>query len=136
MVLVLLAAGCSSEGAPTVSVTVADQQMDVQPTQYCLDGEGRRYSITPPILQVDPDMTIRIEVPDEVAEAGWSFQVYGQALGDGDLIGEVDVGREASFELSSSDATPPAYYLVIVQDSGAGCDGLAGAWPIGFLRSS
>ena len=51
-----------------------------------------------------------------------------------DLIGEVDVGQEASYELSTSDAVPAAYYIVIVQDSGADCEGLAGAWPIGFLR--
>lgn len=132
--LVLLAAGCSSDGAPTVSVSVGDQQMDVEATQYCLDGEGRRYTVTPQVLQVDPDTTILLEVPDEVAESGWSLQVFEQGLADDDLIGEVDVGQEASYELSTSDAIPAAYYIVIVQDSGEGCDGLAGAWPIGFLR--
>ena len=134
--LVLLASGCSSPAAPTVSVTVGDQQMDVEATQYCLDGEGQRYSVTPQVLQVDPDTTILIEVPEDVAQSGWSFQVFGRGLQDEDLIGEVDVGREASYELSTSDAVPAAYYLVIVQDSGEGCQGLAGAWPIGFLRGS
>ena len=132
--LVLLAAGCSSDSAPTVAVTVGDQQMDVEATQYCADGEGKRYSITPQVLQVDPDTTILIEVPAEVAVSGWSFQVFGQGLADEDLIGEVDVGQEASYELSTSDAVPAAYYIVIVQDSGERCEGLAGAWPIGFLR--
>jgi len=115
---------------------VGDQQMDVEATQYCLEGEGKRYSVTPQVLQVDSDTTILIEVPDEVAESGWSFQVYGQGLADEDLIGEIDVGREASYELSTSDAVPAAYYLVVVEDSGEGCAGLAGAWPIGFLRES
>ncbi len=133
--LVLLVA-CSSDSAPTISVTVGDQRMDVEATQYCLDGEGKRYSVTPQVLQVDPDTTILIEVPDEVAESGWSFQVYGQGLADEDLIGEIDVGRESSYELSTSDAVPTAYYLVVVEDSGEGCEGLAGAWPIGFLRGS
>jgi len=110
--------------------------MDVEATQYCLDGAGKRYSVTPQVLQVEPDMTILIEVPDEVAESGWSFQVYGQGLQDEDLIGEVDVGDEASYELSTSDAAPAAYYLVVVQDAGELCAGLAGAWPIGFLRGS
>jgi len=132
--LVLLAAGCSSDGAPTVAVTVGDQQMDVEATQYCANGEGKRYSVTPQVLQVDPDTTILIEVPAEVAVSGWSFQVFGQGLADEDLIGEVDVGQEASYELSTSDAVPAAYYIVIVQDSGERCEGLAGAWPIGFLR--
>ncbi|MGI8722996.1 MAG: DUF2771 family protein [Geodermatophilaceae bacterium] len=132
--LVLLAAGCSSDSAPTVAVTVGQQQMDVEATQYCLGGEGKRYSVTPQVLQVDPDTPILIEVPDEVAESGWSFQVFGQGLADDDLIGEVDVGQEASYELSTSDAVPAAYYIVIVQDSGKRCEGLAGAWPIGFLR--
>jgi hypothetical protein len=132
--LMLIAAGCSSDSAPTVSVTVGDQQMDVEATQYCLDGEGKRYSVTPQVLQVEPDTTIVIEVPEEVAESGWSFQVFGQGLQDEDLIGEVDVGKESSYELSTSDAVPAAYYIVVVQDSGEGCSGLAGAWPIGFLR--
>lgn len=110
--------------------------MDVEATQYCLDGEGMRYAVTPQVLQVEPDETILIEVPDDVAESGWSFQVYEQGLQDDDLIGEVDVGEEPSYELSTSDAVPAAYYLVIVQDAGAGCDGLAGAWPIGFLRGT
>lgn len=134
--LVLTSAGCASDGAPTISVTVGDQQMNVEATQYCVDGEGERYSVTPQVLQVDPDTTILIEVPDAVAESGWSFQVFDQGLQDEDLIGEVDVGKETSFELSTSDAVPAAYYLVIVQDSGEGCEGLAGAWPIGFLRGS
>ncbi len=108
--------------------------MEVEATQYCLGGEGKRYSVTPQVLQVDPETTILIEVPDEVAESGWSFQVFGQGLGDEDLIGEVDVGQEASYELSTSDAVPAAYYIVVVQDSGTECEGLAGAWPIGFLR--
>jgi hypothetical protein len=81
-------------------------------------------------------MTILIEVPDDVAESGWSFQVFDQGLTDEDLIGEVDVGREATYELSTSDAVPAAYYIVVVQDSGEGCEGLSGAWPIGFLRGS
>ncbi|MEJ7772688.1 MAG: DUF2771 family protein [Geodermatophilaceae bacterium] len=134
--LALLASACSADSAPTVSVSVDDQQMDVEATQYCLDGEGRRYSVTPQVLQVDPDMTILIEVPDDVAESGWSFQVFDQGLTDDDLIGEVDVGREATYELSTSDAVPAAYYIVVVQDSGEGCEGLSGAWPIGFLRGS
>jgi len=132
--LLLIATGCSADSAPTVSITVGDQQMDVEATQYCLDGEGRRYTVTPQVLQVDPDTPIVIEVPEEVTESGWSFQVFDQGLQDDDLIGEVDVGQEASYELSTSDAVPEAYYIVVVQDSGEGCKGLAGAWPIGFLR--
>ena len=110
--------------------------MDVEATQYCLDGEGKRYAVTPQVLQVEADQTILIVVPDDVAESGWSFQVYEPGLQDEDLIGEIEVGEEASYELSTSDAVPAAYYLVIVQDSGELCDGLAGAWPIGFLRGS
>jgi len=134
--LILIASGCSADSAPTVSVTVGDQQMDVEATQYCLEGEGKRYTVTPQVLQVDPDTAIVIEVPDEVAESGWSFQVFDQGLQDDDLIGEVDVGQETSYELSTSDAVPVAYYIVVVQDSDEGCEGLAGAWPIGFLRGS
>ncbi|CAN5284293.1 hypothetical protein BH24ACT9_BH24ACT9_02890 [soil metagenome] len=135
MTVVVLAGSCSSDSAPTVSVTVGDQQMDVEATQYCLDGEGKRYPVTPQVLQVEPQQTILIEVPDDVAESGWSFQVFEQGLADDDLIGEIDVGQETSYELSTSDAVPAAYYIVVVQDSGRSCAGLAGAWPIGFLRA-
>jgi len=136
MSLLLVLSACSSEAAPTVSVTVGDQHEDVEATQYCLDGEGKRYAVTPQVLQVEADQTILIVVPDDVAESGWSFQVYEPGLQDEDLIGEIEVGKEASYELSTSDAVPAAYYLVVVQDSGELCDGLAGAWPIGFLRGS
>ncbi|MBA3410108.1 MAG: DUF2771 family protein [Geodermatophilaceae bacterium] len=134
--LALLTSACSADSAPTVSVTVGDQQMDVEATQYCLDGEGKRYPVTPQVLQVEPEETILIEVPDDVAESGWSFQVFEQGLQDDGLIGEVDVGQEASYELSTSDAIPAAYYIVVVQNSGQDCEGLSGAWPIGFLRAA
>lgn len=132
--LVLVAAGCSSGGAPSISVTVTDQQIDVAASQYCLDDEGYRNTSAPPILEVGPELSILIEVPEEVAETGWGIQVRDDQLDE--LIGEVDVGNRASYALNTSDAVPAAYYLVVVQDRGEECDGYSGAWPVGFIRSA
>jgi len=50
-------------------------------------------------------------------------------------LGQVPVGNETVFDgIFTSDARPAAYFLVIVQDAGPECEGLSGAWPIGFVR--
>ena len=131
--------GASSSGeaaAPTVTVQAGGDEIPVDPTQYCLDGDGQRYASTPPIVEVTPDTTISLTVPDAVAEAGWSVQVFDQDLQE--LIGEVDVpAGEAVFrEISTSDVAPPTFYLVVVEDSDPeACSGLSGAWPVGFIRT-
>lgn len=127
-------AGCSST-APTVTVSVGDQQEELIPTQYCLDGEPEVYrdQAAPPVLRVSGDLPIRIDVPDEVAESGWQVQVFDSELQD--QIGQVDAGHATTLDrIRTGDAAAPEYYLVIVQDAGADCDGLSGAWPIGFVR--
>jgi hypothetical protein len=139
LVALLLVAGCSSSsstgGPPPVRVQVGPQDVELQPTQYCLDGEGQRYDTAPPILEVSPDTQIRFTVPDEVAERGWSVQVFDEQLVE--PLGEVDVeeGRAAFDEISTSDVVPPAYYLVVVEDGGGDCGAFSGAWPVGLLRA-
>lgn len=133
-VSVLLAtSGCSST-APTVTVTVGVQTEELSPTQYCLDGEPDfAAEQRPPVLRVDPDEPIRIDVPDEVAETGWAVQVFDDDLTQ--QIGRVDAGNATTFDtISTSDARPASYFLVIVQNAGSDCEGLSGAWPIGFVR--
>ncbi|MGY1633883.1 DUF2771 family protein [Geodermatophilus sp. SYSU D01186] len=134
---VLLLAGCGSEpsGPEDVEVVAGAQEVSVSPTQACLDGEGQRYSTTPPILEVSPDTTIRLTVPESVAEQGWSVQVFDEKLEE--QLGEVDVEGAATVfdEINSSDVVPPAFYLVVVEDPDEDCDGFSGAWPIGFLRA-
>ena len=141
-----LVTGCNAGGssgadsseatAPTVLVQAGTQEVTVQPSQYCVDGEGERYSGSPPIIEVSPDSPITLSVDPQVAEQGWSVQVYDDQLAR--LIGEVDVedGTETFDGINSSDAAPAAYYLVVVEDSDDdACSGLSGAWPVGFLRS-
>lgn len=134
-----LLAGCGSEGedgAPSVTVQAGGDEIDLDPTQYCLDGEGQRYSTTPPILEVAPDTTVRLTVPDAVAEAGWSIQVFDEGLQE--VLGEVDVpaGEAVYNEITSSDVVPPTFYLVVVEDSDPEeCSGLSGGWPVGFIRA-
>jgi Protein of unknown function (DUF2771) len=130
-------AGCAGEpeSAPSVRVETGARDVSVSPSQYCLDGEGQTYAVTPPIVEVSPGSPIRISVPDSLAERGWSVQVFDEGLEE--LIGEVDVpeGTAVFDEITSSDVVPAAFYLVVVEDSGGDCGEFSGAWPTGFIRA-
>jgi ABC-type transport system substrate-binding protein len=129
------AAGGSSTAPPAVTVQTGGDAVTLDPTQYCVDGDGQRYSTSPPILEVTPDTTIELAVPDAVAEAGWSVQVYDEQLEE--MLGEVDVPEGAAEfdEITSSDVVPPTFYLVVVERADPeACSGLSGAWPVGFIR--
>lgn len=128
-------AGCSGT-APTITVSVAGQEETLDPTQYCLDGESQvfRDLPAPPVLRVAGDQGIRIEVPAEIADSGWQVQVYDSTLAT--QVGEVDAGNATTFDgIRTGDSAEPEFYLVIVQDAGEDCDGLSGAWPVGFVRT-
>ena len=135
--VVLLLAGCGSEpsGPQDVVVEAGPQRVEAAPTQYCVDGEGQRYQTTPPIIEVSPDTTIRLTVPDVVAERGWSVQVFDERLEE--QLGRADVGTGKTVydEINTSDVVPPAFYLVVVEDAGEDCEGFSGAWPVGFVRA-
>jgi hypothetical protein len=136
--LLLLLAGCGADkpaGPGQVEVVVGPQDVNVRPVQYCLDGKGQRYTNTPPIIEVSPDATIRLTVPEDVAKHGWSVQVFDEKLKDKLGTVEVDKGKAVLDEINSSDIVPPAFYLVVVEDKGGDCGGFSGAWPIGFLRA-
>jgi hypothetical protein len=139
MALLVLLTACGEDapdGPPSVQVTVGPQDVDVQPVQYCEDGEGQRYtSVQPPIIEVSPDAPINLSVPDVIAERGWSVQVFDDQLDE--QLGEVDVeAGSATFDgIDTSDVIPPAFYLVVVEDKGTECGEFSGAWPIGFIRA-
>jgi hypothetical protein len=132
-----LLAGCSSgsDDPGGVRVQVGPQDVDLQPTQGCIDGERTRYDTRPPVLEVSPGATITLTAPDEIAEQGWSVQVFDERLDE--QIGEVDVpDGEARFAgINTSDVALPAFYLVIVEDKGGDCGEWSAAWPVGFLRA-
>ena len=122
-------------GAPSVTVQVGDQKVSVDPTQYCLNGDGHRYDTSPPIVEAVPDSSITLTVSDAVAQAGWSVQVFDEKLEE--RIGEVkvDPGTAVFNGINTSDVVPPTFYLVVVENSDpASCKGLSGAWPVGFIR--
>jgi hypothetical protein len=127
--------GGEPAGPGEVRVEVGAQDLGVGPVQYCLDGERERYDSTPPIIEVSPDATIRLTVPDEIADRGWSVQVFDEQLEQ--TLGTVDVdeGTAVLDEINTSDVVPPAFYLVVVEDKGGDCGEWSGAWPIGFLRA-
>ena len=140
LAVLCLLAGCGGSAdadiPPDVVVAAGAQEVTARPTQYCLDGDWQRYTTTtPPIIEVSPDTTISLTVPDAVAERGWSVQVFDERLEE--TIGEVDVpaGTSTFEEINTSDVVPPAFYLVVVEDRGGECGELSGAWPMGFLRA-
>ena len=109
LLLTLAACGRGAAATPeTVEVAVGGEQVAVRPTQYCLDGEGQRYRNTPPVLEVSPDSTITLTVPDSVAKRGWSVQVFDQKLEE--PIGEVAVphGKAVFDGINTSDVALPA----------------------------
>jgi len=139
---VLAGCGGSASGsraeqtAPTVGVQAGGDEIAVQPTQYCLDGDGQRYSTRPPTLEVLPDTSVVLTVSDAVAAQGWSVQVFDEKLEQ--QLGTVDVpAGEARYDgISTSDVVPPTFYLVVVEKSDPeACSGLSGAWPVGFIRT-
>ena len=130
-------AGCAGEpaGPGEVRAEAGIQDITARPTQYCLDGEPQLYETTPPIVEVSPDTTITLTVPEVIAERGWQVQVFDDQLQE--VIGEVDVpdGTTSFDGINSSDVVPPAFYLVVVEDKGGDCGEWTGAWPVGFLRA-
>jgi hypothetical protein len=135
--LLLVLAGCGREpaGPSQVRVSVGSVDVEIRPTQFCLDGERQRYDTTPPTIEVSPDSTIRLTVPDGVAEQGWSVQVFDEKLEEELGTVEVDEGAATLDEINTSDVVPPAFYLVVVEDKGGDCGEWSAAWPVGFLRA-
>ena len=136
--LALVLAGCGggeAAGPPDVQVAVGAQELSVRPVQYCLNGDGQRYDTAPPILEVSPDATIALTVPQAIADRGWSVQVFDEQLKE--ILGDVDVpaGERVFEDITTSDVVPPAFYLVIVEDKGGNCGEFSGAWPVGFIRA-
>jgi Protein of unknown function (DUF2771) len=131
-------AGCGSDDQPAtpqpVRVSAGDQTVDIKPSQYCLDGDGQRYDVTPPVIEVPAGTPITLTVPGPVADRGWGVQVFDDKLHE--KIGEVavDAGTTTFDGINSSDVVPAAFYLVIVEDKGGKCGLFSGAWPVGFVR--
>ncbi len=136
--LLVLLAGCGGgeAGAPDeVGVEVGAQDLEVRPTQFCLDGDGQRYDTKPPILEVSPDTTISLTVPHAIAERGWSVQVFDEGLEERLGTVELEQGTTTYDGITTSDVVPPTFYLVVVEDKGGDCGEFSGAWPIGFIRA-
>ncbi len=129
-----LLTGCGAAAAPTVTVTVTGGSEQLAPTQLCLDGEAEFYdSATQQVLRVQPGQRVSIEVSEDLAASGWQVQIFDRDLQT--KLGQVDAGNATTFdELTTSDPFPAAFFVVVVQDASDDCDGLSGAWPIGFLR--
>lgn len=128
-------AACGTKAPPQVAVVVGGEQIKLQPTQYCLDGQWHRYEVRPPVVEVAPDSPITFTVPNEVAARGWSVQVFDHTLKERIGSVAVDKGKAVFSGISSSDVVPPTFYLVVVEDKIPACKDLSGAWPVGFIRA-
>ena len=138
VLLNLALAGCgnSAAAAPeSIRVAVGSRDVAVRPTQYCLDGEGRRYTTTPPVIEASPGSPIVLTVPDSVADHGWSVQVFDEKLQKELGVVKVPKGTTVYDEINTDDIVPPAFYLVIVEAKGGDCGEFSGAWPVGFIRA-
>jgi hypothetical protein len=132
-------AACSRGGDPAppqVKVLIGGDTLALDPTQYCADGTGHRYSIRPPVVTAPPDTKITFTVPDAVAARGWSVQVFDQNLEQPIGNVRVDEGKAVFDGITTSDVVPAAYYLVVVEDKSTRCHDLSGAWPVGFIRAA
>jgi hypothetical protein len=138
LALALAAAGCSSAAstAPQVSVLFGGDKLALDATQYCAGGTGHRYQVRPPVVTAAPDTRITFTVPDAVAAQGWSVQVFDQQLEERLGTVAVDKGTAVFAGITTSDVAPAAYYLVVVENKGSGCDNLSGAWPVGVIRTA
>ena len=139
LLLALGAGGCGHGGAdapPQVTVHIGSDTIQLQPTQYCADGEGHLYKVRPPIVQAAPNTTVVFTVPDAVARRGWQVQVFDEKLQK--RLGSVPVakGKAVFNEITTSDVVPPAFYLVVVEDKNGQCHDVSGAWPVGIIRAT
>ncbi|WP_155858771.1 DUF2771 family protein [Candidatus Blastococcus massiliensis] len=136
--LVLLLAGCASgeDGPGEVRVQAGAQDVQAQAVQGCEGGDPVRYDTQPPVVEVPPDTEITLTVPASVAERGWAVQFYDENLEE--AINEpLDVpdGEAKVSVVSSADAVPPAFYLLVIENKGGDCGAWSRAWPVGFIRA-
>ena len=116
----------------------------MKPTLYCIDGSAQLADekSTTSALQVKPDTTVRIDVPDEVAKTGWTIQIWSvNDLPEGavplEQIGNIDAGNARSFDgFTTSDAVPDRYFVIVAlpEDPKCNAKGSAGLWTVLLSR--
>ena len=74
-------------------------------------------------------------MPGDVADQGWSVQVFDEKLLKELGVVKVPKGTAIYDKISTDDVVPPAFYLVVVEDKGGDCGAFTGAWPVGFIRA-
>ncbi|WP_194291586.1 DUF2771 family protein [Cumulibacter manganitolerans] len=142
----LLAACSGADPKPQISIAAGEAKTTVEPTLYCVGGHaelaGDKASTA--ALEVKPDTKVTVEVPKEVADAGWTIQIWSVSdSGEGPVpyqqIGNVPVGTKRSFDgFTTSDAVPSRYFVIVALPEDAKCDakGSAGIWTVLVSRVS
>lgn len=140
-VLTLLAAcGGDADTSPEVKVAIGDASTALEPTLYCVDGgavfadEGTQTAA----LEAEPETKVVISVPESVAEAGWTIQIWSVNDTDSgavplEQIGNVDAGNGRSYDgFTTSDVVPDRYFIIVAMPEDPGCNaaGSAGIWTL------
>ncbi|WP_106849901.1 DUF2771 family protein [Blastococcus sp. Marseille-P5729] len=142
LAVALLVGGCGadSDGRPSIDVAAGEAAATVEPTLYCVDGHAQFAAddARTAALEVKPDTTVVIDVPEQVADAGWTIQIWtvNDTAGGAvplEQIGNVDAGNARSYDgFTTSDAVPDRYFIIVALPEDPGCDavGSAGIWTV------
>lgn len=151
LALLVVAAGCSADkatGPPTISIAIAGVTTTVPAAVYCTDGAPavRPDSSAIPPVEVKQAQRITVSVPSQIAEQGWSIQVWSATDSDGTLVpgiklSTLDAGTKRTFDgLTTSDAQPNRIYLIIAlapdpTSKSLDCQQAGGLWPVALVRT-
>jgi len=140
--VLLLLSACSNEAKalPKVDVAAGDAKTTLSPTLYCVDGRAKLAAddSKTAAMQVKPDTQVTVSVPQEVADAGWTIQIWSvrddaEGIVPNEQIGNVNAGNARSFDgFTTSDAVPDRYFIIVALPEDPGCDakGSAGIWTV------
>lgn len=142
----LLAACSDTETSPEIKVAIGTASTTLAPTLYCVDGSAvfADESTKTAALEAKPETSVAITVPESVAEAGWTIQIWSvNDSGSGavplEQIGDVDAGNARSYDgFTTSDVVPDRYFIIVAipEDPGCNAAGSAGIWTLLVSRVS
>ncbi|MFV0535410.1 MAG: DUF2771 family protein [Cumulibacter sp.] len=142
LTLSVLLSACSdtSDTSPEIKVAIGNATTTLTPTLYCVDGEAHLAdeSTRTAALEAAPDTAVAISVPQQVADVGWTIQIWSVSDTDTgavplEQIGNVDAGTAREFDgFTTSDVVPNRYFVIIAlpEDPDCNAQGSAGIWTL------
>jgi hypothetical protein len=139
-VFTLLTACSNADTTAEVKVAIGGASATLKPTLYCVDGSAQLAdeNTKTAALEAKPQTPIAITVPESVAEAGWTVQIWSVSdTDDGavpyEQIGNVDAGTARSYDgFTTSDVVPDRYFVIVAipEDPDCNAAGSAGIWTL------